>query len=203
MTSLFQNKIENQCVTSCESPSSPISFKSSSFFPPSFQLTPKRPLRSEADKERRLSNRWSGQSQTYLRSASNGLDGSHHSIGKGNRDSVGTTDSTASEDDPPPPLPLKTREVDYCNLPDDSSFNYCSTTSLASITRTLVFRPTAKSKLPVPVDGLLVDAGKPPTPPPKPKRPQPPPPPAYAIHAKAALVSPSDSEGSNQDSSAA
>ena len=33
---------------------------------------------------------------------------------------AGTTDSTASEEDGvPPPLPLKTKEPDYCNLPDD------------------------------------------------------------------------------------
>nr|CAD7599396.1 unnamed protein product [Timema genevievae] len=32
-----------------------------------------------------------------------------------------TTDSTASEEDgAPPPLPQKTREADYCNLPDDA-----------------------------------------------------------------------------------
>ena len=154
-------------------------------------MTPKRPLRSEVEKERRLSNRWSGQSQTYLRSASNGLD--THSLDKGNRDSVGTTDSTASEDDPPPPLPVKTREVDYCNLTDDSSFNYCSASSLVSISRSIVYRP--KSKLPIPVDSLD-GHGKPPTPPPKPKRPPP------AIN-KASLLSPSDSESSNQDSSAA
>ncbi|XP_058798317.1 dedicator of cytokinesis protein 1 isoform X2 [Phymastichus coffea] len=155
------------------------------------ELTPKRPLRSEAEKERRLSNRWSGQSQSYLRSLSNGLD--THSLGKGNRDSIGTTDSTASEDDPPPPLPIKTREVDYCNLPDDSSINYCSVNSLASITRTAIYRP--KSKLPIPIDSFD-GHGKPPTPPPKPKRP---------IHSlsKTALISPSDSESSNQDSSTA
>nr|CAD7415325.1 unnamed protein product [Timema poppensis] len=34
---------------------------------------------------------------------------------------AGTTDSTASEEDgAPPPLPQKTREADYCNLPDDA-----------------------------------------------------------------------------------
>jgi hypothetical protein len=32
---------------------------------------------------------------------------------------LGTTDSTASEEDLiPPPLPQKSREADYCNLPD-------------------------------------------------------------------------------------
>lgn len=33
---------------------------------------------------------------------------------------LATTDSTASEEDSiPPPLPQKSREADYCNLPDD------------------------------------------------------------------------------------
>lgn len=158
-------------------------------------MTPKRPLRSEAEKERRLSNRWSGQSQTYLRSISNGLDS--HSIGKGNRDSVGTTDSTASEDDPPPPLPVKTREVDYCNLPDDSSFNYCSTATLASISHSVIYRP--KSKLPAPtvsVDTLDSFSLKPPTPPPKPKRPG-----VYMSPTKAPIALPNDPESSNQDGS--
>ncbi|CAB0042097.1 unnamed protein product [Trichogramma brassicae] len=166
------------------------------------ELTPKRPLRSEAEKERRLSNRWSGQSQTYLRSTSNGLD--TQSLGKGNRDSIGTTDSTASEDDPPPPLPLKTREVDYCNLPDDAlsscSFNYCSTSSLASITRSVVYRP--KSKMPIPTDSLDGQNIKPPTPPPKPKRNNLPKA-AVTVTATPAFASPSDSESSNQDSLAA
>lgn len=160
-------------------------------------MTPKRPLRSEAEKERRLSNRWSGQSQNYLRSASNGLD--THSLGQGNRDSVGTTDSTASEDDPPPPLPLKTREVDYCNLTDDgTSFNYCSAASLsASLNRSVVYR--TKNKMPIPLDSLDGGSnGKPPTPPPKPKRP------IYsATLIKAPIISPSDLESSNQDSSTA
>ncbi|KAJ8670596.1 hypothetical protein QAD02_001855 [Eretmocerus hayati] len=186
-----------QCQSSPLISASTPSLPSTPIFELRQELTPKRPLRSEAEKERRLSNRWSGQSQTYLRSASNGLD--THSLGKGNRDSIGTTDSTASEDDPPPPLPIKiNREVDYCNLPDDSSFNYCSTTSLASITSGVVYRP--KSKLPVPVDALLGDSySKPPTPPPKPKRITAP----YTASMKVPLISPSDSESSNQDLSTA
>ncbi|XP_014208352.1 dedicator of cytokinesis protein 1 isoform X2 [Copidosoma floridanum] len=161
------------------------------------ELKPKRPLRSEAEKERRLSNRLSGQSQTYLRSTSNGLDA--HSQGQGNRDSIGTTDSTASEDDPPPPLPLKTREVDYCNLSEDStSFNYCSTATLTAIRNTVVYR--TKNKMPVPSTLDIVDDGsKPPTPPPKPKRPIR----AMVSLIKTPLISPSDSESSNQDSSTA
>lgn len=39
------------------------------------------------------------------------------------------TDSTASDDDTPPPLPAKTRESDYSNLSDKDSLglpDYCS-----------------------------------------------------------------------------
>jgi len=39
------------------------------------------------------------------------------------------TDSTASDDDTPPPLPAKTRESDYSNLSDRDSLglpDYCS-----------------------------------------------------------------------------
>lgn len=132
------------------------------------QLTPKRPLRSEAEKERRMSNRWSGQSQHYLRNLNNELEAS--SLGKGNRDSVGTTDSTASEDDPPPPLPIKMREADYCNLPEELSSNQC----LASSTLNNLNKSPGqwKNKLPTPTDDDLDGhSNKPPTPPPKPKRP--------------------------------
>ncbi|XP_070151185.1 dedicator of cytokinesis protein 1 isoform X4 [Polyergus mexicanus] len=132
------------------------------------ELTPKRPLRSEAEKERRMSNRWSGQSQHYLRNINNELEPSN--LGKGNRDSVGTTDSTASEDDPPPPLPIKMREADYCNLPEDLSSNQC----LASSTLNNLNKSSGlwKNKLPTPTDDDLDShSNKPPTPPPKPKRP--------------------------------
>ncbi|KAL1137918.1 hypothetical protein AAG570_009613 [Ranatra chinensis] len=76
-----------------------------------FQLTPTRPLRSEVEKEKRLSRPPSGQFPTKLLLTP---------TTNGNRDSIGTTDSTASEEDGiPPPLPAKLRsEADYCNLPD-------------------------------------------------------------------------------------
>ncbi|XP_011063239.1 PREDICTED: dedicator of cytokinesis protein 1 isoform X2 [Acromyrmex echinatior] len=125
------------------------------------ELTPKRPLRSEAEKERRMSNRWSGQSH-YLRNINNGLESS--GLGKGNRDSVGTTDSTASEDDPPPPLPIKMREADYCNLPEELSTNRSALNNLKSSGQW-------KNKLPTPTDDDVDSHSKPPTPPPKPKRP--------------------------------
>ncbi|XP_076651042.1 dedicator of cytokinesis protein myoblast city isoform X1 [Halictus rubicundus] len=142
------------------------SFPTTPIFELRQELTPKRPLRSEIEKERRISNRLSGQSQHYLRNINNGMDSS--SLGKGNRDSVGTTDSTASEDDPPPPLPVKMREADYCNLPDELPASHCGTGSLNNLNRPLGH--WSKNKLPTPTDDLDVQT-KPPTPPPKPKRP--------------------------------
>ncbi|XP_026809422.1 dedicator of cytokinesis protein 1 isoform X2 [Rhopalosiphum maidis] len=82
------------------------------------ELTPKRPLRSEVEKERRLSRPNSGQYQFSKLPSMNSL----------NRDSL-ATDSTASDDDTPPPLPAKTRESDYSNLSDKDSMglpDYCS-----------------------------------------------------------------------------
>ncbi|XP_076759593.1 dedicator of cytokinesis protein myoblast city isoform X4 [Xylocopa sonorina] len=151
------------------------------------ELTPKRPLRSEVEKERRISNRLSGQSQHYLRNVNNGTDSS--SIGKGNRDSIGTTDSTASEDDPPPPLPVKTREADYCNLPEELPVQHCGTGSLNNFNRSL--GQWSKTKLPTPTDDLDIQT-KPPTPPPKPKRPP------YSLNK---LLLPSDVDNFSQDPS--
>ncbi|KAK9296199.1 hypothetical protein QLX08_009705 [Tetragonisca angustula] len=142
------------------------SFPTTPIFELRQELTPKRPLRSEVEKERRISNRLSGQSQHYLRNINNGTDSS--SLGKGNRDSIGTTDSTASEDDPPPPLPMKTREADYYNLPEELSVQHCGTGSLNNFNRSL--GQWSKNKLPTPTDDLDIQT-RPPTPPPKPKRP--------------------------------
>ncbi|XP_068977306.1 dedicator of cytokinesis protein 1 isoform X3 [Bombus flavifrons] len=150
------------------SPVTPLmsSFPTTPIFELRQELTPKRPLRSEVEKERRISNRLSGQSQHYLRNINNGMDSS--SLGKGNRDSIGTTDSTASEDDPPPPLPMKTREADYCNLPEELPVQHCGTSSVNNFNRSL--GQWSKNKLPTPTDDLDIQT-KPPTPPPKPKRP--------------------------------
>ncbi|XP_033350628.1 dedicator of cytokinesis protein 1 isoform X4 [Bombus vosnesenskii] len=150
------------------SPVTPLmsSFPTTPIFELRQELTPKRPLRSEVERERRISNRLSGQSQHYLRNINNGMDSS--SLGKGNRDSIGTTDSTASEDDPPPPLPMKTREADYCNLPEELPVQHCGTGSLNNFNRSL--GQWSKNKLPTPTDDLDIQT-KPPTPPPKPKRP--------------------------------
>ncbi|KAK6633076.1 hypothetical protein RUM43_012819 [Polyplax serrata] len=85
------------------------------------ELTPKRPLRSEVEKEKRLSRPTSGQFSvgkfTQALSITSRL--SQASLQSSNRDSTGTTESTTSEEDQiPPPLPVKQREADYCNLPD-------------------------------------------------------------------------------------
>nr|CAD7199549.1 unnamed protein product [Timema douglasi] len=154
------------------------------------QLTPKRPLRSEVERERRLSRPSCGQfPPTRLSSTGANTTTARFNGSSSNRDSIGhcgrhvgtcsparrpnwcfrsttltlndpellpvhtvadpgvvihrvnlqhvsrtrptlqsqdcpvtwTTDSTASEEDgAPPPLPQKTREADYCNLPDDA-----------------------------------------------------------------------------------
>ncbi|XP_014608633.1 PREDICTED: dedicator of cytokinesis protein 1 isoform X1 [Polistes canadensis] len=148
------------------------SFPSTPIFELRQELTSKRPLRSEVEKERRISNRWSGQSQHYLRNTHNGSE--TNMFGReNNRDSVGTTDSTASEDDAPPPLPMKTREADYCNLPEE--FNNDQRISSITENSSNINKPFGqriKSKLPTPTDDDDVEnQTKPPTPPPKPKRP--------------------------------
>lgn len=86
------------------------------------QLTPTRPLRSEVERERRLSRPPSGQFLPGNFISSYRFNGSGSAS---NRNSIGTTDSTASEEDAvPPPLPQKNRnEADYCNLPDMHEFN--------------------------------------------------------------------------------
>lgn len=141
------------------------------------------------EKERRVSNRWSGQSQHYLRNVNNGLDSS--SLGKGNRDSIGTTDSTASEDDPPPPLPIKTREADYGNLSDELSSHQSAAGALNNLKS---LGQWTKNKLPTPTDDQDGHS-KPPTPPPKPKRP------AYSINTMI-MLSPNNDENVEDSSTA-
>ncbi|KAF4529700.1 hypothetical protein B566_EDAN016653 [Ephemera danica] len=124
------------------------------------ELTSKRPLRTEVEKEKRLSRPSSGQFQMKTMSLSipspNRFNGSYS-----NRDSIATTDSTASEEDSvPPPLPLKSREADYCNLPDEP-------TTGESLAKTLfsAINPLRVRNKPPPPEPL--DDGPPPTPPPK------------------------------------
>ncbi|XP_075232677.1 dedicator of cytokinesis protein myoblast city [Lycorma delicatula] len=114
------------------------------------ELTPKRPLRSEVEKEKRMSRPTSGQLPPRLTSCAINGSGS-------NRDSVGTTDSTASEEDGiPPALPQKHREADYCNLPDAEP--------QITVLTPIVARVRNKPPPPEPIEK---DDEIPPTPPPK------------------------------------
>ncbi|XP_008197863.2 dedicator of cytokinesis protein 1 isoform X2 [Tribolium castaneum] len=125
------------------------------------ELTPKRPLRSEVEKEKRLSRPPSGQFSSRSSSISVTLRGTGSSSSS-NRDSVGTTDSSVSEEDAvPPPLPLKTREVDYCNLPnsENTSFLYSQRNSVRTSLKIQV-----QAADPISFDDV------PPTPPPKPPK---------------------------------
>ncbi|XP_031633259.1 dedicator of cytokinesis protein 1 isoform X4 [Contarinia nasturtii] len=83
------------------------------------ELTPKRPLRSEVEREKRLSRPTSIVSPS-IKGSQTGVDSQSLSGDSSNRNSIVTTDSTTSEDDsiPAPPLPPKTRDSnDYSNLP--------------------------------------------------------------------------------------
>ncbi|XP_071445315.1 dedicator of cytokinesis protein 1 isoform X2 [Hetaerina americana] len=135
------------------------------------ELTPKRPLRSEVERERRLSRPSSGQFQPSKVAASFMAEDGSPSPGptspirlngnsSSNRDSIATTDSTASEEDAgvPPPLPVKTREADYCNLPDDSLPPAARPAGTPTI-------PRVRNKPPPPEP--VEENGPPPTPPPK------------------------------------
>ncbi|KAG8228173.1 hypothetical protein J437_LFUL014408 [Ladona fulva] len=134
------------------------------------ELTPKRPLRSEVERERRLSRPSSGQFQaSKINLSFNNEDASpilgttspiRYNGNSSNRDSIATTDSTASEEDGgiPPPLPVKTREADYCNLPDDPTPQIPRAMGVPAS-----LRVRNKPPPPEPVD----EDGPPPTPPPK------------------------------------
>ncbi|GLG95600.1 uncharacterized protein GBIM_02534 [Gryllus bimaculatus] len=119
------------------------------------ELTPKRPLRSEIERERRLSRTSSGHFSIKSSPSTSTL--RFNGTIPGNRDSIGTTDSTASEEDAiPPPLPQKVREADYCNLPGDTDVP-CESTQPPST-------PKVRTKPPPPEP---VEDSRPPTPPPK------------------------------------
>ncbi|XP_034937564.1 dedicator of cytokinesis protein 1 isoform X2 [Chelonus insularis] len=128
------------------------------------ELTPSRPLRSEAEKEKRVSSRWSLQSQNYLRNSNDEQSDSKDS-GKINRDSVGTTDSTASEEDTPPPLPIKMREIDYCGY---GNYSQLSPSAIKSIINNNS-NSEAKVASSLSLNESFQSSVKPPTPPPKPK----------------------------------
>ncbi|PSN51994.1 Dedicator of cytokinesis protein 1 [Blattella germanica] len=125
------------------------------------ELTPKRPLRSEMERERRQSRPSSGQFITSGRFSTISNITLKYNDSQvtlcSNRDSIATTDSTASEEDAiPPPLPQKTKEADYCNLPDDAD--------IPSVVVTAPSTPRVINKPPPPEP---IEKGAPPTPPPK------------------------------------
>ncbi|XP_031352316.1 dedicator of cytokinesis protein 1-like isoform X2 [Photinus pyralis] len=128
------------------------------------ELTPKRPLRSEVEREKRLSRPPSGQfsrpsSLTVILRTNNSSGNSS------NRDSIGTTDSSISEEDLlPPPLPTKSREADYCNLPN----NTCENTSFLYTYRNSLRCSSVHTKLPPPEP--IDNDDPPPLPPPKPPK---------------------------------
>ncbi|XP_049823522.1 dedicator of cytokinesis protein 1 isoform X5 [Aethina tumida] len=129
------------------------------------ELLPKRPLRAEVEKEKRLSRPPSGQF-SRPNSMTVTIRGASSSGNSSNRDSVGTTDSSISEEDMiPPPLPLKSRDMDYSNLPpaENVSFLYSQRNSTAR----------ASIQIKWPEDNIVVDFDEvPPTPPPKPPKKQ-------------------------------
>ncbi|XP_058812929.1 dedicator of cytokinesis protein 1 isoform X3 [Topomyia yanbarensis] len=90
------------------------------------ELHPKRPLRSEVEKEKRLSRPPSVVTPTLSIKTLTSGGPDTNSIGSAdsssNRNSIITNGSTTSEEDlVPPPLPLKTRDSDYSNLPLNDS----------------------------------------------------------------------------------
>ncbi|KAM7361679.1 dedicator of cytokinesis protein myoblast city isoform 1-T2 [Cochliomyia hominivorax] len=149
------------------------------------ELTPKRPLRSEKEKERRLSRPASIATPTasmkgFSAADSHSLSGAESS----NRNSVDTTDSTSEEDLIPPPLPAKTRDsTDFTSLNysldwNSSSFSLGGAMSpTGTITRTTSHSTTTSivntSYEYVEAKNFIItvdDKKRPPTPPPKPSR---------------------------------
>ncbi|XP_059611933.1 dedicator of cytokinesis protein 1 isoform X1 [Phlebotomus argentipes] len=143
------------------------------------ELTPKRPLRSEIERERRLSRTASIVTPT---NSIRGLPGDSNSVSdaESNRNSIVTTDSTASDEDLiPPPLPAKTRDsTDYTNLPNEES--NCGVPPRQNIRSSSSNKPLPQLPIVVNVNYEYVEARnfcignderkRPPTPPPKPTR---------------------------------
>ncbi|KAG5888714.1 hypothetical protein JTB14_035777 [Gonioctena quinquepunctata] len=133
------------------------------------ELLPKRPLRSEVEREKRLSRPSSGQ---YSRpnSISITIRGAGSSGTSSNRDSIGTTDSSISEEDAgPPPLPVKHRDTDLGNIliqshNENNSFLFSQRNS--TLRNTIQFKSTDSTE----VDSE--DKNLPPLPPPKPPKKQ-------------------------------
>ncbi|EDV94993.1 dedicator of cytokinesis protein 1 isoform X2 [Drosophila grimshawi] len=146
------------------------------------ELTPKRPLRSEKEKERRLSRPASIATPTA--SIKNFADTRSLSEGS-NRNSVETTDSTSEEDLRPPPLPAKTRDsTDFSSLThsldwNPNGYSMLSNVSIntsniiSSMTTTMTKTSITNTSYEyVEATNFSIDPSKPrpPTPPPKPSR---------------------------------
>ncbi|CAH1099777.1 unnamed protein product [Psylliodes chrysocephalus] len=130
------------------------------------ELHPKRPLRSEVEKEKRLSRPTSGQ---YSRpnSLSITIRGAGSSGTSSNRDSIGTTDSSISEEDTnPPPLPVKHRDSENCNnnAPYNENYSFLYSHRNSSLRNTLTMAYTTEESLEIELENI------PPTPPPKPPK---------------------------------
>ncbi|KAK3913017.1 Dedicator of cytokinesis protein 1 [Frankliniella fusca] len=115
-------------------------------------LTPQRPLRSEVEREKRLSlsRPSSGQFTPSVTPSIGGQSGSHSGTSS-NRDSVGTT----SEDDgAPPPLPAKIRDVDVSldvsinqSVDTDAEADYCNLFASPDHVRSVPSTPSLRAKV--------------------------------------------------------
>ncbi|CAD7083698.1 unnamed protein product [Hermetia illucens] len=174
-----------------DSSSAPIVTNNVPVFELTEELTTQRPLRSEIERERRLSRPASMATPTS--SMKTLVSGDTHSLSGGdssNRNSMATPDSASEEDLIPPPLPAKTRDsIDYSSLsPNDflRSPNYIhnqnlttqqtttmtwATSNFTTISQsgkgqTSVYEYVEAKNFNICVD----DKPRPPTPPPKPSR---------------------------------
>ncbi|XP_055851030.1 dedicator of cytokinesis protein 1 isoform X1 [Episyrphus balteatus] len=138
------------------------------------ELTSKRPLRSEKEKERRLSRPASIATPTSSMKGFSAAD--THSLSGGdssNRNSVDivdTTDSTSEEDLKPPPLPAKTRDsTDFTSL--TGGIDWTQSSSFVTMSPTSIMNSTYEYvEATNPVLTAADDKRRPPTPPPKPSR---------------------------------
>ncbi|XP_030761843.1 dedicator of cytokinesis protein 1 isoform X2 [Sitophilus oryzae] len=127
------------------------------------ELHPKRPLRSEVEREKRLSRPSSGQFSRPNSVVSLQIRTTNSSGNSSNRDSVGTTDSSVSEEDQmvPPPVPAKQKDsgVDFSQLTinENMSFLHSRTTSFTRQSYRLI-------------EAVNLVREVPPSPPPKPPK---------------------------------
>ncbi|XP_066248093.1 dedicator of cytokinesis protein 1 isoform X1 [Euwallacea similis] len=133
------------------------------------ELHSTRPLRSEIEKEKRLSRPSSGQ---FSRPGSVNLQlrGTNSSGTSSNRDSMGTTDSNISEEDLlPPPLPAKYKDsiADFSNLAINENLSFLHSRS-SSVSRYSyqITRDASSTNEEIDAD----DNDIPPSPPPKPPK---------------------------------